>query len=111
MAGGLTVPELQARIGEHLSQGFILNPRVSVQVTNYRPFFILGEVNRPNQYPYVEGMKVINAVAVAGGYTYRADEDDMKIIRGNDPARVKERATPNTIVLPGDTIQIEERYF
>jgi polysaccharide export outer membrane protein len=110
-AGGLTVADLQTSIAQHLAQGFVINPRVSVQVMNYRPFFILGEVNRPNQYAYVEGMKVINAVAMAGGYTYRADEDDMKIIRGNDPSRTKQSADPNTVVLPGDTIQIDERYF
>ena len=110
-AGGLTVAELQTSIAQHLAQGFVLNPRVSVQVMNYRPFFILGEVNKPNQYPYVEGMKIINAVAVAGGYTYRADESDMTITRGNDTTRTKQRATPDTVVLPGDTIEIEERYF
>lgn len=110
-AGNLTVPELQMRIAQHLSQGFLLNPRVSVQVMNYRPFFILGEVNRPNQYPYVEGMKVINAVAVAGGYTYRANERSMFIVRGNDATRTKQPADPNTYVLPGDTVEIQERYF
>ncbi len=111
MAGGLTMPELQNSIAQHLSQGYIVNPRVSVQVINYRPFFILGEVNRPNQYPYVEGMKVINAVAMAGGYSYRADEDNMKIIRANDPMRTKQPAEPNTYVLPGDTIEVQERLF
>ncbi|HRJ12325.1 MAG TPA: polysaccharide biosynthesis/export family protein [Alphaproteobacteria bacterium] len=110
-AGNLTVAELQMRIAQHLSQGFLLNPRVSVQVMNYRPFFILGEVNRPNQYPYVEGMKVINAVAVAGGYTYRANERSMTIVRGNDPTRSKQPADPTTIVMPGDTIEIQERFF
>jgi len=110
-AGNLTVAELQMRIAQHLSQGFLLNPRVSVQVMNYRPFFILGEVNRPNQYPYVEGMKVINAVAVAGGYTYRANERSMSIVRGNDPTRTKQPADPTTYVMPGDTIEIQERFF
>jgi len=111
MAGGLTVQELQDSIAQHLSQGFLLNPRVSVQVMNYRPFFILGEVNRPNQYAYVEGMKVINAVAMAGGFSYRADEDSMKIIRAADPTRSKQPAEPNTYVLPGDTIEVQERLF
>ena len=111
MAGNLTVPELQASIAAHLSQGFLVNPRVSVQVMNYRPFFILGEVNRPNQYPYVEGMKVINAVAMAGGFTYRADEQSMTIVHNNDPARTKQPAGPDTYVLPGDSVEVEERLF
>lgn len=110
-AGNLTIPDLQARIAQQLSQGFLVNPRVSVQVMNYRPFFILGEVNRPNQYAYVEGMKVINAVAMAGGYTYRANEDNMYIVRGNDTTRVRQPAMPNTFVMPGDTIEIRERLF
>lgn len=110
-AGNLTVPELQMRIAQHLSQGFLVNPRVSVQVMNYRPFFILGEVNRPNQYPYVEGMKVINAVAMAGGFTYRANEDNMSIVRGNDATRTKQPANPSSFVMPGDTIEIQERFF
>lgn len=110
-AGNLTVPELQMRIAQHLSQGFLLNPRVSVQVMNYRPFFILGEVNRPNQYPYVEGMKVINAVAMAGGFTYRANEDNMYIVHGNDPTRTKQPANPSSFVMPGDTIEVQERFF
>lgn len=111
MAGGLSVAELQQSIAAYLSQGFLLNPRVSVQVMNYRPFFILGEVNRPNQYPYVEGMKVINAVAMAGGFTYRANENSMTIVHGNDPQRTKQPADPNTYVLPGDSIEIQERFF
>jgi protein involved in polysaccharide export with SLBB domain len=111
MAGNLTVAELQMRIGQQLSQGFLVNPRVAVQVMNYRPFFILGEVNRPNQYPYVEGMKVINAVAMASGYTYRANENRMTIVRGNDPMRTKQAADPNSYVMPGDTIEIQERLF
>ncbi|MGH6899137.1 MAG: polysaccharide biosynthesis/export family protein [Geminicoccaceae bacterium] len=90
--------------------GYLVDPQVSIQVLNYRPFYIIGEVNNPGSFEYVNGMTVINAVALAGGYTYRADQDDIIISRGgsNGP---KIQALPDTEVLPGDIIEVTERFF
>jgi polysaccharide export outer membrane protein len=72
-AQGLTTAELQEAIATALRQGYILEPRVSAEVLTYRPFYILGEVERPGEYPYTNGLTVLNAVATAEGFTYRAD--------------------------------------
>ena len=78
---------------------------------NYRPFYILGEVNKPGSYPYVSGMTVLNAVAIAGGFSYRARSARIIIIRASDPERSDRLAKENTIVLPGDVIKVPERFF
>ncbi len=80
---GLTARELEDTIEDRLKTGgYLVNPQVSVDVLNYRPFYIIGEVNNPGSYQYVNGMTVINAVALAGGFTYRADQGDITITRG-----------------------------
>jgi polysaccharide export outer membrane protein len=91
-----------------LQPDYLKNPQVSVEVLNYRPFYILGEVNQPGSYPYVNGMRIINAVALAGGYTYRADEDDLWVTRASGN---RERAGPTTQIFPGDVIEVPERFF
>ncbi|NBX74693.1 MAG: polysaccharide export protein [Alphaproteobacteria bacterium] len=106
-AAGGTNRQLEQNIRALLSQGYLKDPRVNVEVLNYRPFFILGEVMKPNSYPYVNGMSVMSAVAIAGGYTYRGDKDKISIKRGNN----KFRASETDSVLPGDIIEIEERFF
>lgn len=110
-AGGLTVTELESAIVNMLRPDYLKNPRVSVEVLNYRPFDIIGEVRRPGSYPYRNGMTVLNAVAMAGGFTYRAREDEFYIQRANDPAGAKQEAGPNTTVMPGDLIEVRERFF
>ena len=82
-----------------------------VVVLNYRPFYILGEVKSPGSYPYVSGMTVVTAVALAGGYTYRAKKDRAYITRADDPEKKEQRADPITRVYPGDVITIPERFF
>ena len=108
---GLTVSELEQAITDKLKPDYLRNPRVSVEVLSYRPFYIIGEVKEPGSYPYVNGMTVINAVALAGGYTYRARTNKLVIIRADDPQRARTPATHNTHVLPGDVIEVPERYF
>lgn len=110
-AAGLTLNELEAAIANKLKPDFLKNPRVSVEVLNYRPFYILGEVKNPGSYPYVNGMTVINAVALAGGYTYRAKENKVTIVRTGDIERKTISADHGTVVLPGDVIQVPERFF
>ena len=80
-----------------------------MQVLSYRPIYILGEVNQPGSYPYRSGLSILNAAAMAGGFTYRADEDDITVSRGgNGDPKVM---TPAMIVEPGDVIRVGERYF
>lgn len=110
-AGGLTAAELEKAIVDKLSPDYLRNPSVNVEVMTYRPFYIVGEVNKPGSYPYVSGMTVINAVALAGGFTYRAREDDFYLTRANDPEKRRLRADPFTEVMPGDVITVRERYF
>jgi polysaccharide export outer membrane protein len=107
--GGLTLREAEALIAGRLADGYLKHPRVALEVANYRPFYILGEVRNPGQYPFAEGMTVMKAVALAGGFTYRADEDDVEITPvGSRDAR---EVVPGAPVMPGDTVRIGERFF
>ncbi|MEM7172506.1 MAG: polysaccharide biosynthesis/export family protein [Pseudomonadota bacterium] len=106
-----TPGEVEQQIVGLLRPDYLKNPQVSVEVTNYRPFYIIGEVANPGSYAYVGGMRVVNAVAMAGGFTYRADEDDLIITRASDPNGQKQAAEQNTIVRPGDVIEVPERFF
>ncbi len=108
-AGGLTATQLETAIAGKLSPDYIRDPSVSVEVMTYRPFYIVGEVQKPGSYPYVSGMTVLNGVAVAGGFTYRAREEDFYIERAGSGQRVD--AGPSTQVLPGDVITVRERWF
>jgi polysaccharide export outer membrane protein len=109
-AAGLTIPEFTEGLRQALLQ-YIRQPNVSVEVANYRPFFILGEVQRPGTYPYSANLTVLNAVATAGGFTYRANRGRVYIRHASEQ---EEHAYPITIatpVLPGDTVRIGERLF
>lgn len=111
-AGGRTIDAVQQELTAKLAEGYVNDPRVSVEVLNYRPFYILGEVNRPGEYSYASGMTVEQAIARAGGFTYRANEKTVFLRRQTGKA---ESAVPlrsaQVAVLPGDTIRIGERYF
>ncbi len=110
-AGGLTVTELQDSLQKTLNDKYIVNPRISIEVLNYRPFFILGEVGRPGSYPYVAGIDVLQAVALGGGFTRRARTSSVKIVRDGKDGRITLIASPEDPVLPGDTIEVERRLF
>lgn len=109
-ASGLTIAKLKTIITEKLSDGYLKDPKVSMEVMNYRPFFIVGEVMKPGSYNYVNGMTVINAVALAGGYTYRADKDGTTVKRGGHKGK-EEKASEEATVMPGDVITVPERFF
>lgn len=109
-AGGLTVPEFTTALQSALST-YVRNPSVAVEITNYRPFFILGEVQRPGTYPYSANLTVPNAVATAGGFTYRANRARVFIRRANENVERSYPLTVATPVLPGDTVRIGERLF
>lgn len=111
-AAGLTTSQLASSVAQELqSRNLFKDPSVSVEVINYRPIFILGEVNRPGQYPYQPGMTVVTAVAIAGGFTYRAVEDQVSIVRNSGTKPMEGRAGRETLVRPGDVITVYERSF
>lgn len=110
-ASGGTLAQLEIVIAQMLLDGYLKSPRVNAEVLNYRPFFIEGEVETPGQYPYISAMTIREAVAIAGGYTYRARERDAILIRRMHPQRQPVKVPVHTIVLPGDFIEIEERFF
>ncbi len=110
-AQAATTTELQTRIAASLAAGYLKDPRVSVEVLNYRPFYILGEVGKPGSYPYTNGLTVLNAVATANGFTYRADQRHVFIKRDDGGPEQAFDLTTQTPVAPGDTIRIGERYF
>ncbi|HTY69593.1 MAG TPA: polysaccharide biosynthesis/export family protein [Alphaproteobacteria bacterium] len=111
-AGGLTAEGLEREITNKLKPDYLRDPKVSVVVLTYRPFYIVGEVKTPGSYAYVTGMSVINAVALAGGFTYRAKESSFYLDRtGRDGKKSRIDAGPDTQVQPGDVITVRERYF
>jgi polysaccharide export outer membrane protein len=110
-ARGRTPAQLQAAIAAKLRQGYVREPHVAVEVEAYRPFFILGEVTLPGQYPYVANMTVETAVAIAGGYTPRAHKQHIEISRQVHGLTEKRLVSPNYPVSPGDTVKIAERWF
>jgi polysaccharide export outer membrane protein len=110
-ARGLTPAELSAAISARLRQNFIREPHVAVEIESYRPFFILGEVQFPGQYPYVANMTVETAVAIAGGYSPRALHSKAEITRVVGGQTVRQTVPATTSVRPGDTITVAERWF
>jgi polysaccharide biosynthesis/export protein len=110
-ARGRTPAGLAAEIGARLRNGYIRDPSVAVEIDSYRPFFILGEVAAPGQYPYVPNMSVESAVAIAGGFTSRARRDRVTLTH-NDGAGSSRFVVPlGTPLGPGDTVQVGERWF
>jgi polysaccharide export outer membrane protein len=111
-ATDLTVDEFGRSVAEaYQAGGFLNGPRVVAEVIVYRPFFILGEVNKPGQYPYIPGMTVAQAVATANGYTYRADTKTIQITRFGEKDEHHYLQHPGAMVSPGDTVRIPERHF
>lgn len=110
-ANGLTVSELQVLITRQLTEKAINDPKVSIDVVQYRPFYILGEVQNSGQYPYRTGMTVTAAIATAGGFSYRANEKTVMIQRFGETSEKSYPLGPQTVVQPGDTIRVKERFF
>lgn len=111
-AAGMTTTELSSEIAQEAKTRSILNdPSVSVEVTNYRPIFVLGEVNKPGQYPYQPGMTVLTAVSVAGGFTYRAVEDYGSVVRSSGNKSMEGKVKRDSFLQPGDVLTIYERHF
>jgi protein involved in polysaccharide export with SLBB domain len=105
-ASGHTASALEQQIETKLADGYVNNPRVSVQITTYRPFYVIGEVNHPGEYAYVNGMSALNAVALAGGYTQRSKESIIYIRRNGSPEEEAVPADQMTRIYPGDVIRV-----
>ena len=111
-AAGLTPVELQTAVAAGLKRKNLLrDPNVTAEVIDYRPIFVLGEVNKPGQYPYQPGMSVVTAVAVAGGFTYRAVQDYASVVRTTNGGAVESKAPRQALVQPGDVVTVFERRF
>jgi polysaccharide export outer membrane protein len=110
-ARGKSADQLRADIATKLRAGFLRNPDVSVEIDQYRPFFIMGEVRGAGQYPYVAGMTAQNAIAIAGGFTPRARKDRVDITRQIDGEVQTARVPITDPIRPGDTIAVTERFF
>ena len=110
-ARGLTPAGLAASITAQLKRGYLREPYVAAEIESYRPFFILGEVAAPGQYPYVPNLTVESAVAIAGGFTPRAQRGMVKLTRPAEAGTVQANVPPGTLLRPGDTIVIGERWF
>jgi len=110
-AEGRTASELETAITDALRPDYLISPNVTIEVLNYRPFFIMGEVRNPGSYPYVSGISVMEAVALAGGFTYRARTNEVFIKRAGAPGEEEKLLPVETEVLPGDVIRVRERFF
>lgn len=111
VARGITTQQLSARIAERLKQGYVREPHVTVEVESYRPFFILGEVTTPGQYPYVADMTVEKAIAIAGGFAPRAYKTTVELTRSAPGDQSKSEVPLNYPLRPGDTVMVKERWF
>jgi polysaccharide export outer membrane protein len=110
-AKGKTVPDLRAEIVRRLESGYLRQPKVSVEVLNYRPFFVHGEVRNGGEFQFRNGVTIRDAVAMAGGYTYRANHSYVLLIREGETAEQQVDLPSAVQVLPGDNIRIPERFF
>ena len=110
-ARGSSTQQLSQRIAARLKQGYVREPHVTVEVESYRPFFILGEVTTPGQYPYVADMTVEKAIAIAGGFAPRADKNKVELTRSAPGQQMKGEVPLSYPVRPGDTVLVKERWF
>ncbi len=110
-AAPLTAQELAKSLTAELGAKYLRNPRVSIEILNYRPFYIIGEVNKPGEYPYESGLSLHGAVALAGGYTYRAKESTVSIRRMGSESETSMPVTGQLKIYPGDVVRIPERFF
>jgi len=106
-----TTSDVATNIQKLFADGYLKNPKVSIEVLTYRPYFILGEVQTAGQYPYSNGLTVMNAIASAAGFTPRADKKTVFIRRSGDATERPYKLTPDLRVYPGDTVRLGERFF
>ncbi len=110
-AGGLTKLQLEQTLSRKFRGDYLKNPKVTVEVAAYRPIYLLGEVEKPGEYPYKLGLNALSAAALAGGLTYRASQSRILIRRAGETG-FREYSTADLVpVLPGDLIRVPQRYF
>ena len=110
-ASGFAASDLEIQITNKLADGYVNNPKVSVEVTTYRPFYVIGQVNKPGEYAFVNGMTVLNAVALAGGYSPQADDDDVYVRRNGTTKEQEVPADQTTHIYPGDVVRVSQTTF
>ena len=110
-ASDRSLRQLGREVAAALDRDFVVDPRVIVEVVRFRPFFILGQVNRPGSYPYVVGLNVRQAVAIAGGFTRRARETGIVLVRRTVDGETLRRVPQGAPILPGDTLEVRRRLF
>jgi polysaccharide export outer membrane protein len=110
-AAGMTTKQLERNITSALAKGIVRDPRVNVEMVAYRPFYILGEVKKSGEYPYRVGLTVLDAVATAGGYTYRANEGKVYLRRSGSTVEEIYPMDAPVLIYPGDNVRVPERYF
>jgi polysaccharide biosynthesis/export protein len=111
-AAGRTPRQLEEAVAAMLKKrNMLTRPSVSVEISTYRPIYVLGEVNKPGQYPYLPGMTVVSGAAVAGGFTYRAVQDYASVVRTVDGDSVEGKVLRDGLIQPGDVITVFERKF
>jgi polysaccharide export outer membrane protein len=108
---GLTLQQVHDLVKERLLDGYLRKPSVTVSIDSYRLYFIKGEVNRPGGYTFVDGLTVAKAVALAGGYTVRASQNSISLVRESDPENPIDSVGPNTSLRPGDIVTVGESFF
>lgn len=110
-AAGLTKNELEERLAKKFKSEYLRDPKVTVDIATFRPFYVLGEVEKPGEYPYKSGLNVLSAIAVAGGQTYRASSSTVMIQRAGETQLREFSMSPDVLVYPGDLIRVPARYF
>ena len=110
-AAGLRREQIAGEIKARLADGYLQHPQVSIDIAEYRPFFILGEVNQPGEYPYAPGLTAVDAIASAQGFTYRADEGHVYIKHEHQTSEVRDPLGSAILVRPGDILRVGERFF
>ena len=109
---GCSLKQIEQLLFDKYTDGYLVNPNISVSISQYRPFYIIGEVREPGSYDYIVDMNIVQAVALAGGFTYRANKKNAKILKGQSNNKpVYENAAIESKVRPGDVIFIKERFF
>lgn len=110
-AAGLIKEQLEVALTKKFQEEYLRDPKVTVEVSSFRPFYILGEVEKPGEYPYKSGLNILSAVALAGGSTYRASRSSVLIQHAGEAGFKEYPAWPTIPILPGDLIRVPERYF
>jgi len=108
---GLSLGKLEALIIKGLKGDYLINPNVQVSIIEYRPFFINGEVEKPGGYPFQPGLSIAKAAALAEGFTERASESKIFVVRGDDASQTPVKVNLNTLLRPGDIVTVQQSFF